>query len=209
MEIVTDGRRSGLSPASASLAGPARRTLFEKRRETFLEILRGADLRALRGGQFDFAIDFRGGKIAEQFLCHPQAGRAALEQGSGKDLSSDHQFLRGNDLRDEAEAMRFGGLDGSAGEEQIASVLFADLAHQKNGNDGGQKADAHFRVTKLCFGYGDGEIAQRGEAAASRDGVPVYGGDGRHRKIPDSQAEARQAVGVFALLGGGLLGESF
>ena len=79
-----------LGRRGASFACPSRRALLEERREPFLEILRGSDLRALRGGQFDFAVDFRSGKIAEEFLGQVKARRTAFEQGSRKHLRRNH-----------------------------------------------------------------------------------------------------------------------
>ena len=50
------------------------------------------------------------------------------------------------------------------------------------------------------------EIAQRRDANRPR-WRPIHSGDSRLWKIPDSQEETRQAICVFALLGGGLHGE--
>src|SRR5271170_6870406 len=113
-EIVADGRSAVFGRGTGSFAGPARGALAEERFKALSEILRLPDLRAPGRGQFEFAGDFRSGKIAKQLFGHVKADRAAGEQTGRKDLRRNHQFFLRDDLRDETQAMRFGGVNGSS-----------------------------------------------------------------------------------------------
>ena len=113
----------------------------------------------------------------------------------------------GDDFGDEAEVHGDLCVDDAAGEEKIARALFADLARQKDGDDRGEEADFDFGVAEFRFGGGEGEIAERGDAAAAGVGGAVDGGDHRAREGPDAAEKFCDAAGVFLIFGGGLRGE--
>ena len=81
----------------------------------------------------------------------------------------------------------FGGADDAAGEQQIARALVADLAREKNGNDGGEEADFDFGVAEFRFGNGEGEIAKSGDAtAAGVERAPLTAAMSRRGEGPDA-----------------------
>ena len=83
-------------------------------------------------------------------------------------MSALHQTFARDHFGDESQTQGFRCFDKATGKEQIAGLLVADLARQKNGNDGGQEPDLHFGVTEFRFGNRQGEIAQSGDATAAR-----------------------------------------
>ena len=52
-----------------------------------------------------------------------------------------------------------------------------DLPQQKRRNDRWNKSDAHLGVAELRFGRGQGEVAERRQAAAAGDRRPVDRGN--------------------------------
>jgi len=135
------------------------------------------------------------------------AGGAGGDDGGGEFVGAVHEEFGGDEFVDEAEFLGFGGVDEAAGEEEIAGALFADLACEENGNDGGKKTDFDFGVAEFGFGNGESEIAKRGDATASCQGVAIDSGDERPGIAPEAAKEFGDAAGVFLIFGGGLAGD--
>ena len=108
-------------------------------------------------------------------------GLAAMSV-AGEFVGALQELVGGNDFGDQAEFAGFVRVDDAAGEQKIARALFADLARKENGDDRGEEADFHFGVAEFRFGSGEGEIAERGDAAAAGVGGAVDGGDHRAGK---------------------------
>jgi len=53
----------------------------------------------------------------------------------GEFRGSRHEFVGGNDFRNQPELLRFTGFDEPSSQQQIARTLFSDLPRQENGNN--------------------------------------------------------------------------
>ena len=95
-----------------------------------------------------------------------------------------NQFLGGYDFIHQAQLLGFLRFEDPAGKQQVAGTLFPNLPRQKNGNNGWQKTDLHFRVPKFCFRDREREIAKRRDAESAGECVAIYCGDQR-RVTPD------------------------
>ena len=186
---------------------PFRFAFFEEGGDAFFEVGGGADLRVLVDGFFQVFVDAGGGGVGEEAFSAGEACWAGVDQCSGEFVGARLKIFWGDDFSDEAEFLGFRCGDEAAGEQEVAGALVADLAGEKNGDDGGEEADFDFGVAEFGFGDGEGEIAEGGDAAASGDGCAVYRGDERLGEAPDAAEHLGHAAGIFEILFWGLLGD--
>ena len=73
--------------------------------------------------------------------------------------------LSAGTIVDQAEFFGLQGIYESAGKQEVSCAFFADLAGEKDRDDG-EETD-FTGVAELSFRDSDGEIAERGDAAAS------------------------------------------
>jgi len=181
--------------------------LFEEAGEAFFEIGGGPDACVFKYCALEVGVEARGRCRNKEALGAGNAGGAGGDEDFCAFIDSGHETVGGNDFVDQSEVFELGGFNKASSEEEIASAFFADLAGQKDGNDGGKETDSDFGVAEFGFGHGDSEIAKCGETATSGEGVAIDGGDHGFRVAPEAAKEFGEAAGVFLIVRGRLRGD--
>src|ERR1700675_3379527 len=125
-----------LAAVSFGIAAPLGFAFFEKRSQTFFEIRSATDAGVFQNGAFEIGVDGARGRSSEQALGASEAAGAGFDQHGGQFLGAIHQAIGFDNFIDQAELLGFRGGDHAASEQQIAGALVADLADEKNRDDG-------------------------------------------------------------------------
>src|SRR5262249_41798203 len=101
-----------------------------------------------------------------------------------------------NDLRDEADGFRLGGIDDLAGEAQLhGDLLPGDAGEPLRATGTRDDAEIDFRLPEFGTSAGNGDVAVKGPLAAAAEREPVHRGDQRLRKFADTLPVAGAGVG--------------
>ena len=115
-------------------------------------------------------------------------------------VSTREKAIRSDDLIHQPEAQSFLRSEYAGGEQQVARVLLADLPDEEVGNDSGNKSDADFRVSELCFLSSQSEIADSCNTGASCYGRAVYRRYSRRREVVNRAEQPCHGARVFQAL---------
>src|SRR5690606_18246802 len=92
-----------------------------------------------------------------------------------------------------------GGYHPSA-KQQLFRPGFSNPAEKEDHDDGGNKSDAHFRISKVGFWRCKSEIADSRKAASARERVGMNLGDDHLPQVIDLKKKLFQMIGVRQIL---------
>src|SRR5437868_3534272 len=96
--------------------------------------------------------------------------------------------------------MRLLRVKNPSGQQQIARLLFSNLAQQKSRDDCRNETNAHLGVSKFGFWSRKREIAKQSESGAAGDGGTIHGRNRHFGKLVKRAKQAHHSLGVFEIL---------
>src|SRR2546421_648839 len=105
-----------------------------------------------------------------------------------------------DDLIHQSQANSLLCAENASSEQQVAGLLFPNLADEEVGNDCWNESYADFCVSELCFLSSQGEIADGCDSGPSCDGRSVHCCDRRLGKVIDRAEQPSHGPRVFNVL---------